>query len=357
MKNRILVLHLNMKVGGVEKQLLNWINNIPIKNEVTLLLCKKEGELLKKLHPEINIVEIGKYPKFIFDPTWLYKTSKIIHNINPIKILLIHSSLNFITPFIKNNKRNIYLSVPGFPKIGKLFILHRYLYSLGTKVICVSSFIEKYMNENWNLHNTILIRNSAYIPDTILNSTDIEYKKEVNEYINVITVSRIDKNKNVIGIIHALNTIIERNYKIKLTVVGDGPELDKCIKLSNSLNLQNHVTFLGSLTSALELIKQSDLLILNSKSEGQPTVVLESWALKTIVLSNCYSGIDSNFMIDKYNAILNNDGTEGLVNKILEFINMDNSSKQTIINNAYKCFVENHSIHQYTKHYQSLMKC
>ncbi|MGL5459100.1 MAG: glycosyltransferase, partial [Cetobacterium sp.] len=79
--------------------------------------------------------------------------------------------------------------------------------------------------------------------------------------------------------------------KEKLYIVGDGPykkELEEKVK---KLNLESKIKFLGSKKNPYPILKKSKGLILSSRYEGLPNVILEALVLKkSIVASDCPYG-------------------------------------------------------------------
>ena len=58
MKKKLIFFSYSLCIGGIENALVNLLNKIDYdKYEVTLILIKKEGELLSKLNPNVMIKE------------------------------------------------------------------------------------------------------------------------------------------------------------------------------------------------------------------------------------------------------------------------------------------------------------
>ncbi len=72
--------------------------------------------------------------------------------------------------------------------------------------------------------------------------------------------------------------IAARRPDALLMLVGDGPERSACEALTEKLDLQNSVRFLGSRKDVPDLLTASDLVVAPSQSEGLPTVAIEACA-------------------------------------------------------------------------------
>ena len=74
-------------------------------------------------------------------------------------------------------------------------------------------------------------------------------------------------------------------------IVGDGPDISLLRDLVVSKGLVSRVEFLGESERPLEIIRQSDLLVLPSRREGLPNVMLEAMSCGVCVIaSSCPVG-------------------------------------------------------------------
>lgn len=112
------------------------------------------------------------------------------------------------------------------------------------------------------------------------------------ENLQVVVVGRLSPEKGVDLFLEALSIVQKKLFRIKALIIGDGPEeknlIDRCaqLKLNESL-----VEFLGYLKNPLPYIKSSDCLVVPSRSEGCPNVVLEAMALGKAVIATDVGGV------------------------------------------------------------------
>lgn len=128
---------------------------------------------------------------------------------------------------------------------------------------------------------------------------------EDNEYL-LLYVGRLISIKNVDGLLQAVSRL---TIPFKLVIVGDGPERKRLEKLVDELNLNGKVVFLGrkSHIETLKIMRACDVLILPSKSEVFPTVVIEALALNKPVISTPVGGVVE---INSPNLVIVNDPEE-----------------------------------------------
>lgn len=104
-----------------------------------------------------------------------------------------------------------------------------------------------------------------------------EYGFKESDYI-IIYVAEFIERKNHAFFINCLPHLIASIPNLKVVFAGDGITKDSCIELSNSLELQHVVHFLGYRRDIDKLYPQADILVTSSKQEGLPINVLEGMA-------------------------------------------------------------------------------
>ena len=89
-------------------------------------------------------------------------------------------------------------------------------------------------------------------------------KKIENGIIQLITVSRLIKLKNIDKVIECLIKLNNLNYKFNYHIVGDGPEREKLEKLVKKNSLDNAITFHGKkdYSQIIKLLDSSSIFIL-----------------------------------------------------------------------------------------------
>lgn len=120
----------------------------------------------------------------------------------------------------------------------------------------------------------------------------------------LLFVGRLHPIKNIDLIIKSFAKL-EESTNFLLIIIGDGPEKQRLMDLAQSLDVEKRVRFEGfkSKNEVFEYMKAADLLVLASFLEGQPRVILESWACQLPVLASRVAGI-TNLITDGYDGLL-----------------------------------------------------
>lgn len=161
---------------------------------------------------------------------------------------------------------------------------------------------------------------------TVYNGIDITKFNKIEllddkRNLNFISVGRFNEQKDYPNLLNAIASIKDHlNSNIKFSIVGDGELRNKIETLIQDLELQDYVQLLGKRSDIPELLNQSDFLILSSKHEGLPTVVIEAMACHTFVISTDCGG-SAEIMGDTGKLVPINDSVS-LGKAIIEAINL-----------------------------------
>lgn len=193
----------------------------------------------------------------------------------------------------------LYLSKRVYPKCVFVFSPH-----LGT--LSHSTWVGKHL---WGVYNTLIGRKIAQMYDLICVASYYE-KKEIcfnlhvkNEKINVIShgVDTIELGlrqmsdpskirliyagyllelKGIHYILKTLSILINMNYEVELTIVGEGPYKQQLIKMAIRLGVFKYINWKGFLSAQdlLKEFKQHDVFLMLSMSENFSIIVAEALA-------------------------------------------------------------------------------
>ncbi|XUA20585.1 glycosyltransferase [Citrobacter sp. OP27] len=166
---------------------------------------------------------------------------------------------------------------------------YRLIKMLNTKVVGVCKGIVSDLKTSYGINNSYVIPN--FIDTSLVNQ--LANTNEPHESFDFIFVGRLSKIKGCNILIKALggikDEIIEK--KVRIGIIGDGPERENIEALIERYNLSDAVTMLGSKDNPYPYIKNSTYLVVPSYAEGFGLVVLEGLSLGTrIIYSKCDFG-------------------------------------------------------------------
>ncbi len=323
---KILISTHSLKIGGIEKALLNLIYTLlsTKQYEVTLCLEKKEGEFLKMLPPAVKIITyevsslaLGPIRKTInlnkqlafkkeyenkFDASICYATYS-----NPCSFVARTASQNSIL-WVHND----YLEFYG----GDVIKYKRFYNELKVdeykKIVFVS---EKDRKVFASLFPNLLPR--LVRCNNLLDFNDVRRKaaEPQNELVRsniptFITVCRMDEaQKKISRIIEATRRLCQEGYKFRVAILGDGPDMEQYKE--HSQNLPN-IHFFGSKMNPYQYMAQSTALLMSSQYEGYPVVWLEALTLGLPIVTTDVSDAKSD-VEGKYGIVVENSDTGVLI--------------------------------------------
>lgn len=122
-------------------------------------------------------------------------------------------------------------------------------------------------------------------PKPVLND-NILIKKEKQ----ILYVGRLSEEKGIHRLLYIWKKVFPVLTDWELIIVGDGPDRNRCLSLSDELSL-DRIHFVGYQKS-IPFIEKASILCLTSNVEGLPTVFLEAMELKTVIIGfNTFSAI------------------------------------------------------------------
>src|SRR5690606_38180995 len=152
-------------------------------------------------------------------------------------------------------------------------------------IIAQSDDMRKDLVENLNIKTKKIVKINNPVDfqliESKLNSAGNE-KLFSSEFKNVVAIGNLSSRK---GFDLLLNVFTElKDKKIKLHIIGDGPDLEKLLIQKARSGLGN-VEFVGVKKNPFPYLQQADLFILSSRYEGFPNVLLEAGACGTYALA------------------------------------------------------------------------
>lgn len=111
------------------------------------------------------------------------------------------------------------------------------------------------------------------------------------DHLVLAAIGRLADQKGFDLLIRALAEIKAQGLKCSVLVVGEGRERVALQELIERNKVQDRVRLLGFIEDPLPIIKAADYLILPSRQEGMPNVVMEAMMLETPVLAAGVNGV------------------------------------------------------------------
>lgn len=199
------------------------------------------------------------------------------------------------------------------------------------------------MSERWGNGLRIASKciRSAY---EVKNKVSREYENSAE--ICILSIGVLCKHKNQLECLKFISICKENGHSVRGLFFGDAQSVygGQCKKYVEENGLQDNVQFIDFVSNLQDYYKSADLLIVSSKVESYPSVIIASMANKVSVLSTPVAGVPE-LLKDGTNGFLTS-GYEAkdLYEAFLKYLEQRKSGQiiQTL-ENAYCTYLEQHT--------------
>ncbi|MBM4140036.1 MAG: glycosyltransferase [Nitrospira sp.] len=310
---RILFLHPTFTFGGAERTTANLFSRLnKDRFKVTLVASRK---IALRLYSDV--VEKIIYVEDIGMGIWfdgiksLWKdiriTGRLLLKEKPdIALGMMHYSSTILAlakKFFRPNVKVIssprgpstdYLNTCFTKKSERFFLRMLFLFfcrysdgivvpSAGTGEDCIKNFGAKREN--------IRVINNSIIIDEISEKGKESINMDIPDGTFVISTSgRLSSEKNIPFLLNAFSEL-RKTEKVKLLVIGDGPERDRLQALASGLGIKNDTTFVGFQENPYKFIRRSDVFVHTCLVEGFGNSIIEAMACGVpVIATDCPYG-------------------------------------------------------------------
>jgi glycosyltransferase involved in cell wall biosynthesis len=171
----------------------------------------------------------------------------------------------------------------------------------------------------------------------------------------ITCVSRLVPQKGLDLLLHLLGELFSACPDHDLLLVGDGPDLSRLKQLVAERQIANRVHFAGWQAAVPEILLASDLMILPSRWEGMPNVLLEAMACERPVMCSAAEGVAEVLgpLADDQTAPVGN--AQLLVRKAIAILQNTEFARQLGLRNRLRV-VEEFSLQRMVHRYEDLFQ-
>lgn len=170
-----------------------------------------------------------------------------------------------------------------------------------------------------------LLKFGAKKPIRVINNAiEIsEYNTIEENKFQFVCINRLVFYKNLEVVFRAIKKVKQKEPKIKLIIIGDGPQRIVLEKLSKKMNLEQNIEFKGFVTTKEKegILSKSNALLFPSICEGFGLVILEAFSQKKPVLVSDIRPMSDIVSHKKTGFVLNPNNEDDWAEAILELAN------------------------------------
>lgn len=275
------IYNLLKKYGELDQYILCPENAVLYKkalnDKAQVIAYTKKNKVFSLIKPIINCVK-----KFNIDVLHIHDSSALSAAI--IAKALLKKDVKLIYSRKRNNIiKNSFLK--------KLKYDNKYIF----KIVSVSKAVEKiFVNINISKEKLLTIYDAINVSEfkdkskTGLIHKELNFSKELKIIGNI---SSLAKQKDLVTFINTAEKVIKKNSNVRFVILGTGSEETILKELVQTKKLENIVCFLGFKTNVADYLKEFDILLMTSITEGLPLTIYEAFASKIPIVSTKAGGI------------------------------------------------------------------
>lgn len=291
MKKKV-IFFVNSYAGGAEKMTLNIAGFLDSnKYEIVFYIIGKDLGLIEQFIPKnnrINFIRVNSYKDFL-----IFKLIKVLFNEKPdfafASLMPINWRLCFASALFPKLKiiirSNNYLYTQSIIQKTRLYLAYKFTSFL---IVQTSEMLEEHLKVlKLSRKKVLALANpvNKYVIEKKIANTESPYPKET---INYVFVGRLQVVKGLDVLLKSFSLVLKRQPNSNLYIIGDNKGIFKeyyegLIDLAKELNILKRIVFVGFTDNPYTYIKYCNCLVLPSRNEGLPNVVIESLFLGTPV--------------------------------------------------------------------------
>lgn len=141
-----------------------------------------------------------------------------------------------------------------------------------------------------------------------------------DDYTIVGSVGRLVYQKGFRYLIEAARILHQKNFKIRVVIVGQGPEENNLKHMAETCGIINICAFMGQRFDIPQLLADFDIFVLSSVLEGLPRVVIEAMAMAKPIVATDLDGVREELVHNRTGLIVQPENPEALAETIIQLI-------------------------------------
>lgn len=204
-----------------------------------------------------------------------------------------------------------------FSKIWLYQLLDRYALSRLDHIVLVGEGTRRQLASHVSLTEKVSVIHNGLDIETINEETSHQVEQNILTFMDscrplIISVGRLAPEKGFDRLIQAFSKLKSARPEAGLIIVGTGALESSLRELTRELCVNESVLLPGYCATVPALLKQADVLVMPSLTEGLPITLLEAMAIRTPVIASAVGEIPAVLEFGKGGTILNNPSPEAI---------------------------------------------
>lgn len=295
--------------GGAEKQTIALANLLPEKDfDVSVVYLDKKSDLLPDLRAEIRSKTFCLDKRSRVDLGLLWRLRRTLARLRPDVVLCVNTyplilfdMVSFTLPRTPKVVTVLHSTIlePGFHEQSVRYWGARALRYRCDAVVFISHAQRAYWQANYQIgpETGVVIWNGVNTTHYSPRLSGGERMKEraqcgfCTEDFVVACCAAMRPEKCHRDLLCAVETLMHRGHKVKLLLIGDGPERAGLEQWMSDHGITRHCVITGFQSDVRPFLEMADVVVLSSRTEGFPLSILEAMSIGKPVVAPAIGGI------------------------------------------------------------------
>jgi glycosyltransferase involved in cell wall biosynthesis len=360
LKDKTIFIAHNWSEAALNKQSVELAKYFSANNKVFFLNAKKRGLPFEKINENLTVIEWpGKRPVNFKDFVFAFRLMKkhkpylLVSNFAANDIMMIAGKLTAVKIRISYFHTLVAQHISDFGKLDfrqQINIFRKgFAFRAATTMIASSNAGKKELIKYYKIKEPQIV----VFPNSITDKRIINIPESIEK---IGFVGRLHVSKGIDILINALKKVAEVFPQIRLIIIGKGPEEIKLKKQVEECRLQNNITFVNGISydKVFQFLASINFLIVPSRIDNLPTVVMEAFSTGTPVIGSNSGGIPD-MIDDGYNGLLfEKENADDLAGKILNLLK-NTEQRNLFSKNARKTFEKKFSVENHPERFEAML--
>jgi len=241
------------------------------------------------------------------------------------------------TPLIYRNANQMSLFIRGKAAL-------RYNKLLMQQVTGVASVSQASMDDFKRLFSVPLIERLpiGIDPESIDQKCEMSRDKQISGDYLLFTGSLVQE-KNPVGMLEIFNSVVEKYPSLQLIFLGSGPLEGSLKEKIKALGMESMVRLIPNQENIFPILSQAKALVMPSKIEGLPGVILEAMYCRVPVVAYDIGGI-SEVLTDRTGWLIPAEDQKAFAEAINQVLQLAETEKNQITERAFQVVNDNFTI-------------
>ena len=173
--------------------------------------------------------------------------------------------------------------------------------------------------------------------------------------VRIGCVSRLSREKGVDVLMEAFRRVASAHSGARLVLVGDGLERAALEAMSRQFGLDARVQFLGMRDDVPEILRDVDVFVLPSRTEGLPMALLEAMAAGLPIVATAVGGVPEAIRDEEAGLLVPPENPDAMARAILRLAS-DEALRKRLAGGARKTFLARYELSRMIDAYERLME-